>query len=628
MLLSALAAVACAVVWAVRPASERQLARAEPPASAAENYYDAELARLYAHCPCAAVAPLEEVVNSPERVDALLPPVRQLADHVAHRPTSPAWPATHPTIADGRPVPTVRYPHPVRVAERPEPTYRVAAADDWLVDPNEWFIGGAAPQPQQEPAATVEPPGATPSEPPRESPPPRETPELELPVVAPEEPSRVEQPPVEVLVEEEAKTQAVVEPAVETVPKMEPQSTVPEPSRPSQPWTPPAPPRETSPPKVEVPPPTAKPAPIFTPPPVQPETLPPPQHRPSPTVSALPAAAGDSGAVDPHLELFAKNAYPSARECAKCHEEIYQQWSISAHAYANVSPMFHKFEQKLNDLSQGTVGYFCMRCHAPVATAMCIPRDEPLWNLPEVAREGVTCIACHRVQYMYAKSNGERRIEPGPIFAPVFGGVGGDGVAETIHRKDQFKVKTSPHDPGPGQDMHLAGIYFDQLTRSEFCASCHQVAVHPGIKLEVVWEQYRASPACKKGVQCQDCHMGRVPGLPQGYDFGPIAKIADKTVNNHRRKSNHIFYGPNYSIAHPGVFPFHLKADRWTMEEWLTFDWRAGWGTDEFEDAVADGRIQVTFPPANVASSPRRAMTSSLPILYTLIRSRTTMSVT
>ncbi len=321
-------------------------------------------------------------------------------------------------------------------------------------------------------------------------------------------------------------------------------------------------------------------APIFTPPPATP-----------------PAASSKKPAVDPHLELFAKNNYPSARDCATCHEDIYNEWSISAHAYAAVSPMFHKFEQKLNDISNGTLGYFCMRCHAPVATSMCASRAEPLWKLPEVGRDGVTCIACHRVQYAYGKSNGERRIEQGPIFAPVFGGIGGDGVADAIHHKDQFKVKTSPDEKGPGQNIHTAGIFFQPLTRSEFCTPCHQVAVDPGIKLEVVWEQYRASPACKKGIQCQDCHMGRVPGLPLGYNCGPVAKIAGKTVNDHRKRSNHIFYGPNYPIAHPGVFPFNLKANRWTMDEWLTFDWRAGWGTKEFEKAVAAGQIHVNFPP-------------------------------
>jgi hypothetical protein len=73
--------------------------------------------------------------------------------------------------------------------------------------------------------------------------------------------------------------------------------------------------------------------------------------------------------------------------------------------------------------------------------------------------------------------------------------------------------------------------------------------------------------------------------------------MADKTVNDCRKRSNHVFYGPNYSIAHPGIFPLHLKANRWTMDEWLAFDWRAGWGTEEYENRVADGEIQACFPP-------------------------------
>jgi hypothetical protein len=343
--------------------------------------------------------------------------------------------------------------------------------------------------------------------------------------------------------------------------------------------------------------PVAPVTPLFTSPPTAHDTLPSPHSVESSSVVETTGPVDPNGPVDPHLELFAKNCYPSARECAVCHEDVYDEWSVSSHAYANVSPMFHRFEQKLNDLSRGTVGYFCLRCHAPVASAMGVSRDEPIWNLPEVAREGVTCIVCHRVKYMYGKSNGERRIEPGPIFDPVTGGIGGDGVAEVVAHKDEFKVKTSPDQTGPGQDMHLVGIYFEQLTRSEFCASCHQVAVHPGIKLEVVWEQYRASPACKKGISCQDCHMGRVPGLPLGNDFGPVASVGGKTVHERRVKWNHVFHGPNYSIAHPGVFPFNLKANRWSIDEWLTFDWRAGWGTDEFEDRVADGEIAVDFPP-------------------------------
>ena len=125
--------------------------------------------------------------------------------------------------------------------------------------------------------------------------------------------------------------------------------------------------------------------------------------------------AAEYAGLDPHAEAFAKDCYPSATACRKCHEQIYEEWAISSHANASVSPMFHKFEQKMNSLAQGTLGYFCMRCHAPVATTMQHPRWASIGEGPKVFREGVTCVACHRVVEKYAKTNGERRMESGPL---------------------------------------------------------------------------------------------------------------------------------------------------------------------------------------------------------------------
>jgi hypothetical protein len=530
---------------------------------------DAELAALYRACPMAAVVDLKTVKTNPTRVDELVPPYRKTVHRVPNPPVEPAVPRIRYPISVRAETPRASSTNDsLRIAEAPhEPAGdKVAAASnaaDWLIDPKEWLTSGSEgkTEPQTQPADSAKPeptpdPRIAPAEPPKAAD--AAPPATALPPVAPPEPT----------------------PSIAAPPTVPPRTPTPLPApvatetRPTQP--------------------------IFSAPPSTGE-LPPPADAAAEKVHPHALAAAPTGGtragVDPHLELFAKNNYPSARECAQCHEEIYKDWSISAHAYAAVSPMFNKFEQKLNDLSQGTVGYFCMRCHAPVATSMCVSRAEPLWNLPESAREGITCIACHRVQYVYGKSNGERRVETGDIFAPMLGGIDGDGVAQAISRKDELKLKTAPDEKGPGQKTHLAGVFFEPLTRSEFCTPCHQVAVQPGIKLEVVWEQYRASPACKKGIQCQDCHMGKVPGLPLGYDCGPIARINNKTVNDNRKKSNHVFYGPNYPIAHPGVFPFHLKANRWTMEQWLTFDWRAGWGTKEFEKAFADGRIREIFPP-------------------------------
>jgi hypothetical protein len=194
--------------------------------------------------------------------------------------------------------------------------------------------------------------------------------------------------------------------------------------------------------------------------------------------------------------------------------------------------------------------------------------------------------------------NGERRIEPGGIHQPVYGNYGGDGVAEVVAKRDFYKVKPLPGDKGPGMDIHSAAIRFEQIGTSEFCMSCHQVAVHPGIKLEVVWDQYRDSPAFKQGISCQQCHMGKEPGKPSGYAVGAAAVVSGKKVNDQRERHNHAFYGPGYPIAHPGIFPHHPKAGQFSLESWLEFDYRAGWGTADFEDKVYKKTIDPPFPKA------------------------------
>ena len=347
-----------------------------------------------------------------------------------------------------------------------------------------------------------------------------------------------------------------------------------------------------TPPKPAPPKPAGKPAlldddddiknpPKPTPPKPQPTTL-------SDGTKVTPAVEGD-----PHTALYAEDNFPSASKCAACHQQIYDEWRVSNHAYASISPMFHKFEQKINDLAQGTIGYFCMRCHASVGTALKEERDLPLWKRTKVSREGITCITCHRVESQYVKVNGERRIEEGNIHKAVLGTSDGSGLADAI--KNITTLDPKGDKTGPAIKVHAQAIKFEQLNKSEFCVSCHQVAVNIGIKLEVVWDQYRASPAAKKGTQCQDCHMGHTPGVAAGYAEGPAAVVAGKPTAK-RKHANHSFYGPGYPIAHPGIFPHNPKAEKWTMEQWLKFDFRAGWGTAAFEEKVDKGTLKITFP--------------------------------
>lgn len=311
-------------------------------------------------------------------------------------------------------------------------------------------------------------------------------------------------------------------------------------------------------------------------------------------LSAAAKAAKGKEAPIPAVDEATLALYPTAAQCGECHKQIYEEWASSQHAYASISPMFHKFEQKFQELTKGTVGTFCVRCHQQVGTQLGENRETPLWERSQISREGVTCITCHRVKEQYGKVNGERRVEPGKIYAPVYGSGEKSVIKDVLAEKETYSVKTSPD--GRGNDIHEGMITNDQMTKSEFCVSCHQVAVNLGIKLEIVWDQYRDSPARKAGVTCQDCHMGKVPGKPEGYATAPSAIVGGKEINPGRKHANHSFIGPGYSFAHPGIFPHNTKAQAISMKDWLEFDWRAGWGTTEFEDKVADRKIKADFP--------------------------------
>jgi nitrate/TMAO reductase-like tetraheme cytochrome c subunit len=314
-------------------------------------------------------------------------------------------------------------------------------------------------------------------------------------------------------------------------------------------------------------------------------------------ISVLAAAAkAEKGkeAPIPAVDEETLSLYPTAAQCGQCHKQIYEEWSSSQHAYASISPMFHAFEQKFQELTQGTVGTFCVRCHQQVGTQLGENRETPLWARSQISHEGVTCITCHRVKEQYGKVNGERRVEPGKIFDPVYGSGEQSVIKDILANKETYSVKTSKD--GRGTDIHNGMMTNPQLTKSEFCVSCHQVAVNLGIKLEIVWDQYRDSPARQAGVTCQDCHMGKVPGKPDGYSTAPSAIVGGKEINPGRKHANHRFIGPGYSIAHPGVFPHNAKAKAFSIKDWLEFDWRTGWGSNDFEDKVARGKVKVDFP--------------------------------
>ncbi len=286
-------------------------------------------------------------------------------------------------------------------------------------------------------------------------------------------------------------------------------------------------------------------------------------------------------ADEAHEALFLESRFPSANTCASCHPDHYREWSVSPHAYAQLSPVFNAMHGSVLALTNGTNGDFCIRCHTPVGMNLGEPIFMSNMDRHPTSREGVTCIVCHRVNKAYGKLSGRLAIVEGDLFEPVYGPKGNEEVARVI---DSGEYGVNATRGKAGRAIHAKAEKFFQLSTSGLCGACHDVNLVNGFRLEEAFSEFKHSPAAKNQVSCQDCHMGIEPGIASGYRNEPAAVVGGKPTKPTKR-TDHMFIGPDYSIVHPGVFPHNTAAaELATIREWLTFDHEAGWGTDEFED--------------------------------------------
>jgi hypothetical protein len=294
---------------------------------------------------------------------------------------------------------------------------------------------------------------------------------------------------------------------------------------------------------------------------------------------------GALSADEEHEKLFLEDRFPPSTTCATCHPDHYREWSVSPHAYSQMSPVFNAFTGAVQLLTNGTNGDFCIRCHTPVG--MNLGEAEFMSNMDRhpTSREGVACIVCHRVNKAYGKLSGRLSIVEGDLFDPVFGPTGNAEVARVID-SDEYSVNTERG--RAGRTIHTRAEEFFQLRTSGFCGTCHDVNLVNGFRLEEAFSEFKNSPAAKNKVSCQDCHMGKEPGVDSGYAEGPAAIVGGKPTRT-RKRTDHMFIGPDYSIVHPGIFPHNTEASELaTIREWLEFDHEAGWGSDDFEDEASD----------------------------------------
>ena len=168
--------------------------------------------------------------------------------------------------------------------------------------------------------------------------------------------------------------------------------------------------------------------------------------------------------------------------CGTCHPDQFRDWQSSVHAKSMGPGISGQLAEMIK--SEPAAARSCFTCHAPLAEqAPLIRGSEGLVPNPDLdpllQSQGVVCASCH--------VRGHQRFGP--------------------PRRDGTVASRAPRESLPHNGLTRTTAFL----RSEFCASCHQFAPNGlalnGKLLENTFEEWRASPAARRGQQCQDCHM-------------------------------------------------------------------------------------------------------------------------
>lgn len=239
--------------------------------------------------------------------------------------------------------------------------------------------------------------------------------------------------------------------------------------------------------------------------------------------------------LDTTFRVFPPTAsdFEGPEQCRQCHQRQYDEWIGSMHAYAQVSPVFVAFNEKVKNMGTGP---FCVRCHTPIGIAIGEKGTTPNEQRAPISLMGVQCDVCHRVEKNHGLVSGKFPLYPGRTKYGLFG---------SGHNGDKKAVMNEFHKSKQGEFLRT----------SEFCGSCHDVVDAKDLRIEEAFTEWKQSVYAEKGITCQDCHMRALPGkADQEKVMGPAAVMFGVDLPD-RPLSDHSFIGPDNHLIDSFPYP-------------------------------------------------------------------------
>jgi tetratricopeptide (TPR) repeat protein len=261
---------------------------------------------------------------------------------------------------------------------------------------------------------------------------------------------------------------------------------------------------------------------------------------------------GPTGAFFPSSSQVAgKRKIPSkffmeSDACARCHQDIYNQWNSSAHHFSSFNNQWYrKSIEYMQDVKGTKPSKWCAGCHDPAVLysgKMDIPIKE-IVHKPE-AQAGLGCMMCHSITKVKSSmGQGDFMLEYPELHELA---ATKNPILRWMH---DFSIRLNPE---PHRRVFLKPFMKQQT--AEFCSSCHKVHLdvpvngYRWIRGFNEYDNWQASGVSGLGArsfyyppkpqQCADCHMpltdskddGNIKGIIHSHSF-PGANTAIPTAN-------------------------------------------------------------------------------------------------
>ena len=251
---------------------------------------------------------------------------------------------------------------------------------------------------------------------------------------------------------------------------------------------------------------------------------------------------------------------------SECHEEIYNEWQVSAHRYSAMDVAFQKVQSVMGEQNGPESTRYCGGCHDPISlfsgSKNIYTSSDDLTN-DMGYQEGISCISCHAIKETDVKGNANYVLtQPNRYMYELKDG-------ETSKFISDFLIRSYPK-------YHVETLQHKLFKSPEFCAACHKQFIDEEVnnvgwvQLQNQYDKWKNSKwnhpgDASKTIECRECHMplvdkSREPGSGDDMDYN-----RSKDDGKHR---SHRFLGANQFMASAMKLPGAKEHEELT-EKWL-----------------------------------------------------------